>query len=328
LHSQTLGGSSAYTFLKLPSTSILTATGGVNTSYITNDIGFALNNPALLKSGMHGQFSASFNAYFSGIQAYNMAGGYYDDPSQTTFGANIFFINYGQITQTDAAGNISGDFHPVDYVVQLSAAKKYLEKWHYGLSLKYINSHYGQYQSSAIAFDMGVLYHDSAQNFSASIVAKNMGVPIKSYAATKEDLPFDLQIGVTKKLTKAPLAFSLTAYHIYQFNLTYNDTAFNTDNNFASHHTAITNILNHLVLATHIYISPHLEAHIGYNFLRRSELNLGSSGNGLNGFSAGFAAKFQKLQVQYARAYFQKNIAYNQFGLIIPLDKLFGLNSL
>lgn len=328
MHSQTLGGSSAYTFLKLPSTSILTATGGVNTSYITNDIGFALNNAALLNSSMHGQLSASFNAYFAGIQAYNMAGGYHDAPSKTTFGANIFFINYGQITQTDAAGNISGNFHPVDYAVQLSAAKNYLQKWHYGISLKYINSRYAQYQSSAIACDIGVLYLDSAQNFSASIAAKSMGVPIKSYAATKEDMPFDLQIGITKKLNRAPLAFSLTAHHIHQFDLTYNDTLFNTDNNFANNHSKINNVLNHLVFATHIFISPHLEAHIGYNFLRRSELNLGSSGNGLNGFSTGLAAKFQKLQVQYARAYFQKNIAYNQFGLIVSLDKLFGLNSL
>ena len=82
------------------------------------------------------------------------------------------------------------------------------------------------------------------------------------------------------------------------------------------------------MLGTHIYLGQNLEVTLGYNFLRRYELNLGNAGNGLNGFSMGFKAKFNKLQVQYARAYYQRNNAYNQFGINLNLQKTFGIKGL
>ncbi|MBD0332079.1 MAG: type IX secretion system protein PorQ [Chitinophagaceae bacterium] len=325
---QTLGGSAAYTFLSLPSTPLLSASGGVNTSYYSNDIGLALNNPALIKPELHTDVSLSFNNYFAGIKAFNLSGGYYKEKVQTTFGANIFFIDYGKVQQTDASGNISGDFHPVDYAIQISASRMYLEKWYYGLSAKFINSKYQQYSSNALAFDVGVLYIDSVNNLTASVLAKNIGVQLKSYTQQKEDLPFDLEAGVTKKLEKAPFAFSLTAHHLHHFNIIYNDTTFNDENNFTFHNSFLNKLFSHLVFAAHIYAGSNLEATIGYNVLRRQELNIGSGGNGLNGFSTGMLAKFKKLQFQYARSYFQRNVAYNQFAVAITLNQLFGIEGL
>ena len=87
-------------------------------------------------------------------------------------------------------------------------------------------------------------------------------------------------------------------------------------------------MLDHVVVATHIYLGNNLEATVGYNRLRRSELNIGSSGNGLNGFSMGLRLRFQKLQVQYARSNYQRNIAYNQIGLTLHMDRLFGFGAL
>jgi hypothetical protein len=220
---------------------------------------------------------------------------------------------------------VSGNFRPVDYVVQISAARKYLERWNYGASLKFINSNYQLYRSSAIALDFGVLYSDSSNLFTASILAKNMGFQIKTYAGESEDLPFDLQIGITKRLAKAPFGFSVTAQHVHQFNVLYNDAGFNADNNFYSNNNLFNKLLNHFVLAGHIYLGNNLEAMLGYNYLRRQELNIGSSGNGLNGFSMGMRIKFSKLQVLYARSNYQRNVSYNQLGLTLQMNQLFGL---
>jgi hypothetical protein len=82
-----------------------------------------------------------------------------------------------------------------------------------------------------------------------------------------------------------------------------------------------------LVAATHIYIGNNLEAIIGYNRLRRTELSLGT-GNGLNGFSAGFAARFKKFHVTYARSVYQRGISFNQIGMALYLNSLVGLGSL
>jgi hypothetical protein len=324
---QTIGGSAAYNFLRLPSNPLLTAAGGINTSYSTNEVGLSVNNPALLNQKLHGQLNLSFNSFLGGIKAYNTAAAWHHKNFNTSFGGQVYFIDYGSIPQTDAVGNVGGSFRPVDFVVQLGAAKKYSGRWSYGLNLKFINSSYQQYKSNALAFDAGILYADSVNNLSASVLAKNMGFQLKTFTGDREDLPFDLQIGITTKLAKAPFGFSLTAQHLHRFNTVYDDAGFNSGNNLPSANSFFNKLLNHFVLASHIYIGTNLEATIGYNHLRRAELNEGT-GNGLNGFSTGVRIKFQKLQVLYARSNYQRNIAYNQLGITLQLNRFFGWGEL
>jgi hypothetical protein len=319
---QTIGGSSTYNFLKLPATPLLTAVGGVNTSYKTNEVGLAANNPALLSADMHSQLGVSFNGFLAGIKTYSATGAYEYNSWSTVFGGHIYFVDYGSIPQTDGAGNVMGNFHPVDYVIQLSAARQYLERWRYGLSVKFINSNYQLYNSSAVAFDFGLLYSDSSNGVYASLLSKNMGVQIKTYSGEGEDLPFDLEIGLTKRLKKAPFGFSVTAQNLHQWNTLYNDEEFNANNNIPSSNSFINKLFNHFVLASHIYVGNNLEGIIGYNRLRRQELNIGSSGNGLNGFSMGARIKFAKIQILYARSSYQSNVSYNQFGVNLKMDEL------
>ena len=319
-YGQTIGGSSAFNFLHLPADPVLTAVGGVNVSYSNYEVGLTSNNPSLLESSLSKKLNASFNDLPGGIKTYSLTGALYDETHQTNFGAHIYFVDYGTIAQTDAAGNQYGYFHPVDYVLQISASRSYLEKWKYGLSLKLIGSNYQVYKSFAVALDFGLHYTDSAHLFSAGLVAKNMGFQIKTYGGTGEDLPFDLQIGITKKLVHAPLAFSLTAQRLHQFNIGYYDPAITTG---SSSQGLLDKIFNHFVVASHIYITPNIEVNIGYNYLRRNELTLGTSTNGLTGFSGGVRILFQKLEVFYSRSSYQKNINYNQFGIEIPLQEFF-----
>ncbi|MGZ5190161.1 MAG: type IX secretion system protein PorQ, partial [Flavisolibacter sp.] len=323
--SQTLGGNAVYNFLKLPSTPMLTAAGGVNISYKTNEVGLSANNPSLMDASLHSQVNASFNYFPGGIKTYSLTGAYHHENSNTSLGGHIYFLDYGNIMQTDAAGNISGEFRPVDFVLQVSVAKQYMEKWNFGFTLKFINSSYQQYASSAIAVDAGIHYTDSAKQFYASFVAKNMGVQLKTYAEEPEDLPFDMQIGITKKLAKAPFGFSLTAQQLHHFDILYNDTTFNNENSFTSSSGFFQKLFNHFVLATHIYIGNHLEATLGYNQLRRSELNIQSATNGLNGFSMGLRVKFSKIQVLYSLSSYQKNVTYNHLGINFQMNRLFGL---
>lgn len=329
--SQTLGGNSVFNFLKLANTPQLSALGGVNVSGVSNDIGMSFNNPALLKSSMHSQMNAVFNSFYGDVKVYHLSLGYRNDKLNTNFSWGLNYLAYGNTVQTDASGNELGSFRPVDWVMQLSASRKYLEKWNYGLTIKIINSNYGQFRSSGIAADLGLLFHDTVNLFSASIVAKNMGTQLKRYnGTTADDLPFDLQIGFTKRLAKAPLAFSLTAQRIHRFDILYNDTLFNNENGFENarqNKFTIDKLINHLIIGTTIYAGDRVEVQAGYNFLRRKELNIGNLSNGLNGFSIGAGVLFGKLQVRYARAYYQSNTAYNQFGLNMQLNQYFGLGN-
>ena len=325
---QTLGGNAIFNFLKLPATPLLSAAGGVNISYQTNEAGLSANNPALLDSSMDTQVNVSFNSFLAGIKTYGLTGVRDLKKLNTVFGGHIYFVDYGSIPQTDAAGNQSGSFRPVDYVVQVSAGRKYMEKWKYGATLKFIHSGYQQFTSSAFAMDVGINYQDAGHLLSASLLARNMGFQVKTYAGAGEDLPFDIQIGLTKRLEKAPFGFSFTAKHVHRFNILYNDTTFNNENDLPANGNFFNKLLNHFVVAAHIYAGNNLEGTLGYNHLRRAELNMGATGNGLNGFSMGLRVKFQKLQVLYARSSYQRNISYNQLGLTVQLNQFFGTGKL
>lgn len=327
-NSQTIGGRVAFNFLKISSDPMLTGAGSINTSYITNEVGLTANNPSLLNPAVNSQLLVSFSSFLKGVKSYSATGAYYNSKTNTTFGGHINFIDYGSITQTDASGMSYGHFCPIDFVIQLEAAKTYRENWSYGISIKIINSVYNQYKANGIAFDVGVLYRDSLHNFSASMLAKNMGFQVKNFSGENEDLPFDIQVGITKRLQNAPLGISLTAYHINKIHLSYNDTVFNIENGYPENHTAISNILNHFVIAGHIFMGKNLEAIVGYNHLRRMELNMGLSGNGLNGFSTGIKISFQNLQVLYARSVYQSNVTLNQIGINVGMNSFFSSGSL
>jgi hypothetical protein len=81
------------------------------------------------------------------------------------------------------------------------------------------------------------------------------------------------------------------------------------------------------VVAGNVYLGDYVEIDLGYNYLRRKELSIGSSGNGLSGVSIGASLVFSKMQIRYARSHYQNNTAYNQFGINLPLNRFFGLGS-
>ena len=159
-NAQTVGRRAAYSFLGLPYSPLQAAAGGVNISYSTNEVGLSAGNPALLRTDQSKQLNASFNASLASTKGYSLTGALFSEKLQTTFGGHVSFWDYGSLPNTDAAGNVMGAFRPVDFVVQASAAKQYLQHWTYGLTIKFIQSSYGQYRSSALAADVGVLFRD------------------------------------------------------------------------------------------------------------------------------------------------------------------------
>ncbi len=324
---QTIGGNSSYNFLKLPTTPQTSALGGINISNQNKDISIASQNPALLRDSMDAQIAAAFNLFFAGIGNYHLMYVKNSLPLKMQLAAAVNFFNYGKTIATDAAGNIMGSFHPVDYVVTISAAQEFKPQWHYGLNLKYIESNYGQYTSNGIAGDFGITYTDENKFIQVGFLAKNMGSQIKAYGTEKEDLPFDVQLGFSKKLSSIPLQVSITLHHLHQFDIRYQDTSLNENifsENPSNKKYTIDKIFRHVILATQFYIGDKIELTVGYNHLRRSELKISSGSNGFNGFSLGLGVLFNKIQFRYASGYYQNSKGYHQFGINMNLREYFN----
>lgn len=296
----------------------------MNISQQSNDLSLCYYNPSLQTAAMSGQWQASFTTLGGGIRNYHLLAGYQAEKLASQFHVGINYFNYGNIAQTDAGGNLLGEFRPADYVVQAGISREYAQKWKYGASLKFIYSSYGIYRSSGVAMDLGLTYTDTSSLFQAALVLKNMGTQLKAYdGSSRQDLPFDIQVGLSKRLAKAPLQFSLTLHHLHQFNIRYEDTVFNADNGFTQTGQAFFDqLFRHIVFSAQFFVSNKIEISAGYNYLRRQELNIGNAGNGLNGFSMGVGILVKKLQLRYARTYFQANQVSNQLGIGFSLSSL------
>ncbi len=323
ISAQTLGGNSVFNFLRLSNTPKLTALGGVNVSHPANEVGMAFQNPALLKPEMDHQLHLVFNDFYASTSIFHLSYGYYKETWKTVFSSGMHYFNYGKSPATDAAGNILGQFRANDMLFQVSAARAYQQRWNYGISLKFISSRYGSYRANGLAMDMGLLYADSSGGFRASVVMKNAGSQLKKYAdGSSEELPFEMQAGITQRLEGSPFLISLTAQQMNRFNIRYNDTSYNNANGISSKKFGFSGkLIDHLIIGITIELYDRLVVDLGYNFLRRRDLNIGAGGNGLNGFSYGMELKLKKFMFHFARANYQANTAYSQIGLTLKMEQ-------
>jgi hypothetical protein len=326
-YAQVLGGKNAFSFLDLPVSPVQTALGGINVSGQEQDIALSTLNPALLREDMHTHLQMNYTSYFADVLYAQGLFGFHSQKLQTTFAAGIQYIDYGTVTQTDATGSIQGAFNPRDMSIHLTASRQYLERWHYGATLQFVQSHYQQYNATGLVLHVGLTYQDTLHHWQAGLVAKNMGLQLKTYTSgNPEPLPFDLQIGISKKLQHLPLQLSATLHHIYQFDVRYSDPGFQESQLISNGDTIKTGgqiadkIFRHFVLAAHWEIGRYVTLTAGYNHLRRQELS-DPQMRGLSGFSAGVGVVTRKIQLRYSRAWYQRSAALNQFGINLPLKE-------
>lgn len=308
-NAQSIGGNAVFNFVSLPSSAKSTAFGGLNISQLNADLGLAHHQPAFLSSNMDGQIHLSVKPYFASINQYNFNAAKFLKSTNTTIAWGVQYMDYGTIPMTDIAGNELGSIRPNEYVLQVSAATSYKSNIHIGSSIKFIQSKFGMYQSNGIAADVGIIYKPFSELSQWAILVNNMGVQLKQFNQ-KENLPFNITAGFSKQLENAPFEFSITAQRLSVWDNTYNDLQLNAKEGY-SNPSKYQNLFNHLIFGTELYLGKSMTILLGYNFLRRYDLNIQNQANGLNGFSAGCTFSVNNIQVQYANAFFQNNLNHH-----------------
>jgi hypothetical protein len=309
---QTQGGNPVFSFLKNPASANIAALGGSNVSLIGNNVAAGFSNPSLLRPAHHGQVATSFASLLAGINQYSCMAGY--TLGAQNVGLGVQYVNYGSIDQTDAAGVILGVYNPSDVAVQLSTSIPYKENFWLGATAKFIHSNYGQYRSSALAVDASITYFNEANGLQAGLVVSNIGTQLNAYAgAVKEELPFDITAGISKKLAEAPVQFSLTLQQLQRFNLLGSDTSFIISES-GKYFSSFDKLMSHVVLGAQLSVNENIHCNIGYNVLRRQSLNGYNITNGLNGVTFGVGVLLDKLHINYATGFYQRNM-FHQLSL-------------
>jgi hypothetical protein len=285
-------GSEVFSFLRFPTSSHANALGGHTVSLIERDPSLIFHNPALLGGEMDGMVNLNYMNYIADI---NAGSAIYTKNfrERSAWGIGAVYFNYGTMKEVSAENIILGNFSPMNLSVNAFYSHDLSDKWRGGVSFKMLYSHFAEYSSFGLAVDAGLSYFDPEKELSFGIVLKNMGAQLKAYDTRREKLPWDIQLGLTKKMDHAPLRISVTAMYLNRWKFNYIDDGLNKmelDDSF------VQTLAKHLVFGVDFIPSGNFWLGAGFNPKVNMDMKL-KSGNGLGGFSVGGGFKVSGFDV-------------------------------
>lgn len=320
-----IGGSSTYQFLNLVNPARVVALGGTLISVKDNDLNLSIQNPSLLDSSVHNHLSLSYVDYFTDIQ-YGYAAYSRTVRKIGSFSAGMQFMDYGTFTSAEVTGEITGQFTAAEYALNLSYARPIDSLFSVGGTVKTIYSTLQEYTSFGNAIDMGGIYNNKKKLFSAGLVIKNFGRQWKAYNLDREPLPFEVQLGISKKISHAPFRLNFTATHLEKWDLTYVDSSISTTDPITEEVLTKSKLskfsdklARHIVFGGEILLSKNFHIRAGYNFQRRQELKL-ETRSGIAGFSFGFGLRINRFHLSYGYAKYHLAGGPNHFTVSTNLS--------
>lgn len=316
------GGDNIYEFLNLTPSGLISSLGGSNVSLQGNNLNLAYHNPALLNPAMNKTLALNYVNYFAGIN-FGLAMYSQSFEGKGNFAAGFPYLNYGTFTETDASGVTTGNFNAAEYAFSMIYSREIDSLFTIGVNFKPVLSHLEKYTSIGFALDIGAAWHNRSNRFSAGIAIKNAGYQITAYAGeARQNLPFEIQAGVSQRLAHAPFRFSLTMNHLEKFDLTHQYTAppANTSSKVSSELGE--NLLRHAVLGVEMIPHKNFYLSAGYNYQRRRELEVDSKVSTV-GLSWGFGINTSWMDIEFGRATYHLAGSSTNLSLIIRPDNIY-----
>jgi len=324
VHSQ-----SSFRFVNLVTSPRAAGFGGNMIDVKDNDLSLAYGNPALLNHTMDNQVSLSYLNYIAGIN-YGMFSYAKDIKDVGTFAVNMQFVGYGNFDETDNTGAVIGSFSANQTGINLAGSRQINERFSAGAQLKFLFSNLERYSAFGMGIDLAGTYHIEEEFLTTSLVFKNIGYQLTTYydGGDKDPLPFEIQLGVSKKMKHAPFRLSLILENLQQWDLSY------IDPNLIGKTDPLTGeqieveeasfgkkLMLHTVFGLELVFSKNIMVQIGYNYRRRDELKTEQK-PALAGFSFGVGAKFGSFKISYALSGFNQAGAANHFGLSLFFNEM------
>jgi len=287
-----------YEFLRLDMSARAASLGGTYITY-SDDADIIFYNPAGLNLLEGTPVSFSFTKHLMDI---NLAGLAYSTVLSDIgrVGAAIQYINYGTFDEADEFGNRTGEFGAGELAVLLSYAGDLEENLYYGATAKIIYSTIANRSSSAAALDLGLQYVIPSQQINIALVALNLGTQLSSYIDTKEDLPVDVAIGISKRLENLPLRLSLNFHKLTE-----------KRDDFSERFKAFS-------VGAEFYLSKVFSFRLGYDNEKRSELKVGTTA-GIAGFNGGLGINISDYRFDYSYSSLGKVGALHRISLVTTL---------
>lgn len=315
-------GESVYQFLELPMSSVAAGNGGNNVSSPVEDMNLVFCNPALLSPGMNDKVTFGYLNYLADINAGSLAYSRKIDDSRQWM-AGVRYIDYGSMPWTTEDNVILGTTYARDLALSGTYSWMLSERWRAGGSINFIYSVLDEYTSAAIAADLGVFYNNPDNLFSAGMTIMHLGSQIVSYDGQYESMPWDIRVGVSRKLEHAPFRFTVTAQHLNQRSLTYLEENTVTETKESGIKKVADDIFSHALLGVDFIPSEQFMLNFGYNYRRVSELGIAQR-TFFGGFSAGMMLQMKQMKV--GASFARYHVGGSSLQMTLSLDtSIFGL---
>lgn len=305
-------GTNVYSFLNIPVSARQAALGGDAITIRDYDVSFAIANPALLNKDSDKQLSVNAATYLADSKFGTIAFAKdLDNGHMVT--VNARYLGYGNIPRTDESGFEMGEFSASDVAVGAGYAYQFEEDWTIGGGLNFITSKIDTYTSSALSGTAGITYHNKQSKEVASVVFRNFGYQFKSFNGERENLPFRIDLGYTKILKNFPLAVTITAHDLQQFDISEEYNVNGQEVGFGR------KLADHFSIGAELFPEKGFNIRLGYNLRRGNELAVQDQ-RSFTGLSGGFGIKISKFRLDYAHVRYHNSSNVNQIGISVDLS--------
>jgi len=214
-------------------------------------------------------------------------------------GIGIDYVDYGSFERTDQSDNDFGTFSANELALVAGYAMMLDDQSSVGGNVKFIHSSIAEFTSTALAVDVGFLYQIPSQNITIGASILNIGRQLAEYGSTREALPLDIVIGITKRPEHLPVLLNLDFHKL-------NEQRENALDRLSS-----------FTFGAEFLMSESVRLRFGYNNEEHKDLKLGTTA-GLAGFSIGAGFILNEYVIDYA---------YNSYGKIGGLNRIsLGMN--
>lgn len=284
-------GQSGFRYVAIPSDASQNALGGEVVSLVNSQTLSFFRNPALLDSSKNNNLNIGVSPVFG--QGLYTAIGYSFQTKENTFWAVGFRgIGFGEFTGTDAIGNATQNFGAGNALLTAAYARK-RKNITFGTSAKVVTSFIESYSSTALLLDFGGVFQHPEKGFTFGLTARNFGFTLSRFTEIKQQVPFDLLVGISFKPQYMPVRFTFTANQLYRFNSLEQQI---DDKEF----TPAQQLFGHLSGGVELLFNDKIIPMIGYNYRTAQEMNLGAE-NRFGGFSYGLRLQINKFQIAASR---------------------------
>ncbi|GIK21913.1 MAG: type IX secretion system protein PorQ [Ignavibacteriota bacterium] len=268
-----------FEFLRLDGSARAASLGG---SFVSNndDADVIFYNPAGIQLLEGNPASFSFVKHLMDI---NLASLSYSTEYEGIgrFGAAIKYINYGTFDGYDEFGASTKEFGVNEMALVIGYANVLDYNFYYGANIKFIYSGIEDRSSTGMAVDLGLHYSIPDKNWYFGFAVLNLGSQLSSYYSTKEDLPLDIVIGVSKSLENLPVRLSVDFHKLNQ-----------DRDDFVERFRAFT-------VGAEFTLSKVMKLRFGYDNERRKDFKIGTTA-GIAGFNVGLGVRISDYQFDYA----------------------------